>query len=124
MRELSILRLKFSTVTNTRGSIDSLRDEIKRWRKEQPETMKLVTQIISRFEKFEARVTALEDGAPASTPAKEEKTAQEAAEDADEDDSDVGLFQSDDEEDDAETEGIAAYKEKQETSICRKNKFR
>ena len=57
--------------TSTGGGIDSLRDEIERLRKEQSETMKLVTQMTSRFEKLEARVTALEGGVPASTPAKE-----------------------------------------------------
>ena len=57
--------------TSTGGGIDSLRDEIERLRKEQSETMKLVTQMTSRFEKLEARVTALEGGVPASTPTKE-----------------------------------------------------
>lgn len=112
------LKDSYALSSNTTSSADSLRDEVEKLKIQQTETVKLVTQLNSRFETLEARLSAIE-GKPATsqTPAAEPAAASEE----EDDDSDVDLFGSDDDDEEAErikAERIAAYNERKSKKVA------
>nr|CAB3240919.1 elongation factor 1-delta [Phallusia mammillata] len=90
------------------GDADALRKQVELLAQENEKLKQEVTKITKRFEAIERRLTAVEGGKSAPNKPADEKPVQNGVKEEEDEDSDIDLFGSDDEEDDEEAERIKA----------------